>query len=115
MYAQQPPRQFDLPRNYSGNAFSKEAPTPPPPPVEEEETEEAAPKETISPSEPKEDPALPVGASRPRLGLSRLFGRGRGLEIGGEELLLIGLCLLLSQSDTKDDLLLLLLLLLLIQ
>ena len=114
MYAQQPPKSFDIPKNYSGNAFSQETPVPPSPPATEEEKQEIDASEPLAVASPEEE-ALPVGANRLRLGFPRLFGRSRGIEIGGEERLLIGLCLLLSQSDTKDDLLLLLLLLLLIQ
>lgn len=113
MYARQTPRQFEIPRNYSGSAFSPQS-APPPPPPEEETAEVIAPMEEAPPLEPKKEAEIPTGAS-PRSGLFRLFGRGRGGEIGGEELLLIGLCLLLSQSEAKDDLLILLLLLLLIQ
>ncbi len=50
-----------------------------------------------------------------RLDLGRFFNRSKGLGIGFEELLIIGLILLLSQSETKDDLIFLLLLLLFIQ
>ena len=129
MYARQPPqgrfpRPIQLPSNYSGNAFSSEpqefnepteevsAPPPIAENIEEERSEEATrPK--------RENASLPTGKPFPspgfRLDLGRLFRSDKGAGIGMEDLLLIGLILLISQGETKDDLLLLLLLLLFIQ
>ena len=129
MYARQPPpgrfpRPIQLPSNYSGNAF----PTEPPEPIEPTEEELSLPdvaeesKEKPIPEATdtqKEEKPLPTGKLFPspgfRLDLGRLFRSDRGAGIGMEDLLLIGLILLISQGETKDDLLLLLLLLLFIQ
>jgi hypothetical protein len=130
MYARQPPeghfsRTVRVPRNYSGNAFRNEealedpnvpadtapvpetsdTPIPPisdPPVLREEETPSA---ETMG-----------KGILSPgfRLDLGRFLHRGKG-GFGFEELLIVGLIFLLSQSETKDDLVFLLLLLLFIQ
>ncbi|MBQ9086352.1 MAG: hypothetical protein IJY47_04105 [Clostridia bacterium] len=126
MYARQPPtgkfsRPFQLPSNYSGNAFAAEEVTEVPSVPEEEKEAEEIP--TSAPpqqeSEPAEKTASPAGKlfSSPgfHLDLGRLFKSDRGGGIGMEELLLIGLIFLISQGETKDDLLLLLLLLLFIQ
>ena len=112
MYAQQPTRPLHIPKNYRGTAFTQ---------AEEEPPSEAPVSHSEPQTSPEEAPPIEnaeersVSAPPAHFGLRGLFGRGRGASIGSEELLLIGLCLLLSQSDTKDDLLLLLLLLLLIQ
>lgn len=133
MYARQPPdgrfpRNVRIPRNYSGNAFRQEEEMPPPTVVAEESRETKLPPASPPPSpseeEVKEAPAEPsaaasVGKLFPspgfRLDLGRFLNRGRGGGIGFEELLIIGLIFLLSQSETKDDLVFLLLLLLFIQ
>ena len=107
-----------IPRNYSGNAFAPEeesfpAPQGEPTPV----SETAAPKAEAV----KEETAAPTGgrgllpAPGFRLDLGRFLGRDPHGGFGFEELLIIGLILLLAQSDTRDDLLLLLVLLLFIQ
>ena len=125
MYARQPPqgrfpRPIQLPSNYSGNAFSTEPPDLNEPSEEDsiQDTEKVT-KTNESQSATihnSEEPALPTGKlfSSPgfRLDLGRLFRSDRGTGIGMEDLLLIGLVLLISQGETKDDLLLLLLLLL---
>ena len=129
MYARQPPqgkfpRPIQLPSNYSGNAFSPE-PREPIEPIEEispithvtEGRNEENLKDTSHPQ--KENDSLPTQklftAPGFRLDLGRLFRSDTGAGIGMEDLLLIGLILLVSQGETKDDLLLLLLLLLFIQ
>ena len=127
MYARQPPqgrfpRPIQLPNNYSGNAFSTEPQEPQEPPEypielqDSKETEEA--KEKAEATE-KGEASLSTGKLFPspgfRLDLGRLFRSDRGAGLGMEDLLLIGLILLISQGETKDDLLLLLLLLLFIQ
>lgn len=107
-------RTIRIPEHYSGCAFSetsaesmipqKEEPTPPPP-----TTEPTAPPPP--PEEDKKDQdsqptslplALPLGGNLP------LLGGG----LGFEELLLIGLILLLSRSEQDNDLVLWLVLLL---
>ncbi|MBE6546607.1 MAG: hypothetical protein E7668_04090 [Ruminococcaceae bacterium] len=134
MYARQPPegrppRPLRVPRNYSGNAFSREEPIlsasteEPAEPIPPETTAEAVSAETEQPSSPRSEPptdAAPTAAklfSAPgfRLDFGRLFRKDRGFGIGTEELLLLGLILLISQSNTKDDLLFLLLLLLFVE
>ena len=118
MYTRQgngfPPSALRVPRNYSGSAFREE-------PLSPAAEGEAAPltvvPEPSDPPENNEEPTSAVGAfSTPgfRLDFGRLFRReGGGLDT--ETLLLLGLILLLSQSDAKDDLLLFLVLLLFIQ
>ncbi len=117
------PRGMRVPENYSGNAFrgippeqemppSKESEPPAPPPEVENVREEIGDN---PPSEPSE-PHVPVGHTSPPFGLHlpfKLFSHGDG--IGFEELLLIGLILLISQEGKNDDLVLLLILLLFIQ
>ena len=127
MYARQPPqgrfpRPIQLPNNYSGNAFSTE-PIDSTEPLQEPDEPKAGeePKEirNQAESDKKEEPSLSTGKLFPspgfRLDLGRLFRSDRGAGLGMEDLLLIGLILLISQGETKDDLLLLLLLLLFIQ
>lgn len=110
MYARQPSHPLQIPKNYSGNAFSspKEGYEEPSPPREEPKEErmidatEEAPKEVEALATPKRGFPLFHSSSEGRSGL------------GSEELLLLGLILLISQNRESDDLLLLLLLLLLI-
>ena len=123
MYSRYPNYRFSggvkIPNNYSGNAFK---------PTESEAEEprgaiEVAETELNDESEPTlavetpEDSAEAVAASahprRPLFGglkfnVGRIFSGG----IGFEELLIIGLILLIAQSDTDDDIILLLALLL---
>ena len=130
MYARQSmdgrvPRNLRIPRNYSGNAFRREDDLPPNdsaelsseisdpisslPSVDDaretERTDIAANAETVSKIFPS--PGF-------RLDLGRLLNHTGG-GIGFEEILIIGLILLLSQSETKDDLILLLIVLLFVQ
>ena len=135
MYARQPsdgriPRNVRIPRNYSGNAFRQETeeasfssdlreepiPTPQQLPAPEDSTPQAQ-GDAIPASAPGSD--TPAGKLFPspgfKLDFGRLFGRDRTGDIGFEELLILGLILLVSQSDTRDDLTFLLLLLLFIQ
>ena len=97
------PHSMRVPENYSGNAFSAQkiplGNDDPPSPVSKSESQEAPPP-------PQPDAATPVGACaepHPRLGLSDLFSR-----FGMEELLLIGLILLLAEDGKNDELILLL-------
>ena len=131
MYARQPPdgrfpRPVRVPRNYSGNAFRQEEEGPPPDPVfEETPTEELPPEPSPMRREGEATPApeasadTAVGKLFPspgfRLDLGRFLNRGKGGGIGFEELLIIGLIFLVSQSETRDDLVFLLLLLLFVQ
>ena len=106
------PRGLQIPPHYSGNAF-REPPLPPPmEPMPDEETEL---HESASPSEiPPEETSLPVSAKRGGKGLrfdfKHLFSGG----IGTEELLILGVLLLLSPGEDNDDILLFLILLLFI-
>lgn len=138
MYTRSPqgrfPRDMRVPRNYAGNAFR--------PPLSEqdrgepifiENTEDAdnlsaaeeqktsleeqsnESKEAEKKDEKKD--AKQAGLfSFPKfdLGLSKLFSRG-GINIGFEELLILGLILLIASEGKGDDLILLLILLLFIQ
>ena len=127
MYARQSPlpRPLRLPRNYSGNAFSaEEIPTTGTAPTQEENPPmpESTPSEVPTAEAPPEEAATrasPAAKLFPtpgfKLDLGRFFGKERGLGIGFEELLIIGMILLISGNDKGDDLLLLLLLLLFIQ
>lgn len=112
---------YRVPENYNGNAFHGDSEIPSPPVIIPIETNED------TPSVSQEEPAVPVSFSPsmhepqrnekhthltpflpPRIG-----GRGGLLgDVGVEELLIIGLLFLLSQSDSDQDILLLLLLLL---
>ena len=123
------PRNVRIPRNYSGNAFRQESEeTSAPVETREEDSSlsKPLPSESTAP-QPQERAAEPpppteeaarAGKLFPspgfKLDLGRLFGRERGGGIGFEELLILGLILLVSQSDTHDDLAFLLLLLLFI-
>ena len=113
---------FRIPDGYRGNAFSPIAPPPPaeieppiPPSAKEEspldkdetEDEEILPVSAPPKTEPK--PPSPLAALLPPKpsGAKGLLG-----DIGLEELLILGVILLVSQSETDDDVLLFLLLLL---
>ena len=128
------PRDMRVPKNYAGNAFR--------PPLSEQErgepifientdnTEElsADEEQTVSlgeqaneskESEKKDEKkeAKQAGLfSFPKfdLGLGKLFSRG-GINIGFEELLILGIILLIASEGKGDDLILLLILLLFIQ
>ncbi|MBQ9783805.1 MAG: hypothetical protein IJW44_04745 [Clostridia bacterium] len=133
MYARQPPdgripRNMRIPRNYSGNAFRQEPEVSPfspeeqqdaPPDTLPEPSQEPVPQER-SADTPQESPQedAPAGKLFPspgfKLELGRLFGKDRNGGIGFEDLLILGLIVLVTQSDTKDDLAFLLLLLLFI-
>ena len=97
------PLPLRLPENYGGCAFSstvREEPKPPPTPTE-------APFHTAEPPSEKEQ-APPSPPKQPRLPLSLPLSRG----LHFDELLLLGLMLLLSQNREESDLLPLLALLL---
>lgn len=108
-------REFDgrygrIPRNYSGNAFREEAPPatvdlPIEPAVSAEPIEEIP---AVKQEPASSEPSIPSG----KFDLGRILGQSG---IGSEELLLLGLILLLSQNDGRDDLPLWLLLLLFIR
>lgn len=138
MYTRSPqgrfPRDMRVPKNYAGNAFR--------PPLSEQEREEpifientddaenlsAAEEQKTSLEEQsnenkeaekkdeKKDAKQAGLFSFPKfdLGLSKLFSRG-GINIGFEELLILGLILLIASEGKGDDLILLLILLLFIQ
>ena len=136
MYARQPPdgripRNVRIPRNYSGNAFRQEpelsplSPEDPQDAVADTLREASLPQETAPQESHADTPSSAASEDSPagklfpspgfRLELGRLFGRDRAGGIGFEDLLIIGLILLVTQSDTRDDLAFLLLLLLFIQ
>ena len=119
------PRGMHVPENYSGNAFRPpqsmpRTPEPPKEPLSKEESSRPLPPlpEVPPPDATDNEPAstatneaiTPVGKSFP-FGLRLPF---QGLHIGFEELLLIGLILMISQEGKNDDLVWLLLLLLFI-
>lgn len=109
---------YRIPENYSGNAFhgSDTEPTPPIilPPEPAEPTRSETAKEgsipavlSLEASAPEHHPPSPL--LPPRLDSKKCGLLG---DVGLEELLIIGLLFLLSQSETDDDILLLLMLLL---
>ncbi len=105
--------EISVPENYSGNAFRDE-------PAEKEEKNESVDNEIADVPkkvEEKSDEELAVMSAPQKkrgrgasfgLDISRLFKGG----IGFEELLILGLILLVSQDDGNDDVVLLLALLL---
>ncbi len=108
--------EFELPRNYSGNAF-REAIAPPPAEVEEQKRE-AVQEEDVASTAAKtvvEDVCMQPEKKKGLLGgagfgfdVGRLFSGG----IGYEELLILGLILLVAQNEGNEDVLILLVLLL---
>ena len=113
MYVRPPSYRYQapmrVPENYSGNTFREEPEAVPPEPVAEPETE----GETVALAS-EESAAKPALLSQTgfSLRLGSLFGRDRG--IGTEELLILALILLLSdtgESEGFDDLILFLILL----
>ena len=115
---------FRIPDNYSGNAFTGDSTVPMPPiepaislPQEAEAPikEEREPSTAVIPASIRENECTHGRSSHlsallpPKLSSTRggLLG-----DIGVEELLIIGILVLLSQSDADDDILLLLMLLL---
>ena len=92
-------RSLHVPRNYSGNAFRESAP-PAEPPIAVNEELPAIKEESLPPTE------VTQASTRSFLGDGG---------IGSEELLLLGLILLLSQSEKRDDLFLWIALLLFIR
>ena len=124
MYSKPKPSQeeaFRIPDNYRGNAFTESSAVPQPPvdpvlsrPPEETVESEREPTVTILPADtvrecPPKKPS-PMSAFLPPK-LSSSHGGLLG-DIGVEELLIVGILVLLSQSDADDDILLLLMLLL---
>lgn len=110
-----------VPENYSGNAFREEPPSPPVEEMTENMTEktvgfdgirdENSPKD-ITVCEGTESMTGVVKKTGPLAGfgldIGKLFKHG----LGFEELLIIGLMLLISQGDNNDDILILLAILL---
>ena len=124
------PRGMRVPENYAGNAFRSYDPAPPrpvplpippqeeaPPPIEEIAPPPMADHTPQEADGAADAPHTPVSSSPSLFGL-RLPFQGlfcsSGLHIGIEELLLIGLILMISQEGKHDDLIRLLILLLLI-
>lgn len=142
MYTRSPqgrfPRDLRVPKNYAGNAFSatlheKESQNPlfideniseyipdeqeiskseTQAPLRAEENTDEKSEENSEKSEAKETGLF----SFPKfdIGLGKLFSRG-GINIGFEEILILGLILLIANERKGDDLILLLILLLFIQ
>ncbi|MBE6550433.1 MAG: hypothetical protein E7670_08420 [Ruminococcaceae bacterium] len=132
------PRDLRVPKNYAGNAFRAspaENETKEPIFIDENTDEHQAPiqeaiaqetKETLKEeandtkeaeqTEEKRETRQTGLFSFPKLdiGLGKLFSRG-GLSLGFEELLLLGLILLIANEGKGDDLILLLILLLFVQ
>lgn len=112
---------FRIPDNYRGNAFQSEDLRDPPIPMtdvsEEQNTPVSVEKEDAAPSSPsaveairKAPPPSPLASllpPRPTLAHGGLLG-----DIGLEELLILGILLLLSQGESDNDVPLLLMLLL---
>ena len=100
-------RSIRVPEHYSGVAFSERPPRPPEPLPKKRLPEVATPSPPKEPPQAKEPPPPPVPhllpppppprepSQKPPFGLSVPFLRG----IGFEELLLLGLILLLAQSE----------------
>lgn len=115
MYTRQPSddrfyRGIRIPNEYHGNAFRNEAEEPPlsddtPQTEITDENASATLETTNEPTEAQRTNASPL--------FGGLFGGGGG--IGFEELLIIAIAFLVSQSSDKDDLAFLLLLLLFIK
>lgn len=96
-------RPIRLPEHYSGCAFTEceEKETPPPLPISQEP--------------PHEDKKTPMEAPRLPLGVASIFTRALPFSSGGlnfEELLLIGLIILLARTEQESDVILWLALLL---
>ena len=119
--------ELRIPDNYSGNAFPGDSTTPSPPvelppeppssiemPASSTEPPNALPVILPVDGKPRETPAMKKASPFSSLLPPRLAGTRGGLlgDIGIEELLIIGVLILLSQSETDDDILLLLVLLL---
>ena len=107
------PKMLKVPPNYGGSTFYNITDTS----VEDPDraTAETEPQEYTAPSEIRaEDVAAATMTESPRAGLFHGFGGSSG-GIGLEELLILGLALLISQNDVGDDLAFLLLLLVFIK
>ena len=102
---------WQIPRNYSGNAFSHPEP--------DENSSDLEATETSDEGKKSENAAAPASVDcNSESKKAGLFGLSRKGGIGFEELLILGLVLLVSQSDEgegNNDLAFLLLLLLFIQ
>ena len=107
--------EFEVPQNYSGNAFREETPTD----VSHEIFDDSAAEEDKSAAESVETLSRDVhetpekkkglfGGAGFGFDIGRLFSGG----IGYEELLILGLILLVAQCEESEDILLLLVLLL---
>lgn len=102
-----PPRPLQLPRNYSGNAFRE---------IEEEENEKTQEDsdDTQTPTAVSTEPTEDTEALLKREAAAT-SARPQKNPLGSEELLLLALAFLLSDSDMGDDLVLFLILLLFIK
>ena len=126
MYARQGPqgrfpRNLHVPQNYSGNAFRRDDPIPEEPLEQETKETVSLQEEPLSSTEATSahEATKVTGRLFPspgfKLDLGHFFKGKHGFGIGFEEILIIGLILLVAQGDTADDLIFLLLLLLFIQ
>ena len=115
MYARQSPQKsMRVPPNYGGSAFNNISDIP-----QSDISEEAAPQAADDTTKAAEEILTHIDSSgdkhvSEKAGLFRSFSGSSG-GIGLEELLILGLALLISQNDTKDDLAFLLLLLVFIK
>lgn len=135
------PREVRVPKNYAGNAFRTPLSEDDTAPIFiEPEKEEFTSQETIQDSNPKTSENESISTEKQEneakksaeneknehrqaglfsfpkfdLGLGKIFSRG-GISLGFEELLILGLILLIASEGKGDDLILLLILLLFIQ
>ncbi len=118
--------EFELPKNYSGNAFAKDSDLRVAPMVDEPEYEEVNDEMENFANEAREEAgansiptSVSVGNDRKSVhkptGFGFDLGRLFGGQMGFEELLIIGLILLMAQNEGNDDVIVLLILLLFIK
>ena len=111
-------RAMQIPKNYSGNAFSSPREQSQSPPLTDTVADAEESLSTSSPASPSaaNAEANPAAIPSAKLLPSLPLHPGKLLSsIGSEELLLLGLILLLAGNDSSSDLLLLLIFLLFIQ
>ena len=113
------PRSVKVPQNYSGNAFRAQERAVMEGALEEEQIDRSEPQPESTDAQDRTDAvgerARPSSCSPGfRLDVGRLFGRDRG-GFGVEELLILGLILLVAGGEKSDEAVFLLLLLLFIE
>lgn len=95
------PPEIRIPENYSGNAFSPHEPPAPPEPEEEHLPQEPEAVEAGETAEPQKKQEKSLLSSLLPVGLADSFPFGHG--IGTEELLLIGVMLLILHGPDRGD------------